>query len=127
MAKRDYYEILGVQKNCSEAELKKAYRRAAQKHHPDRNPDNPEALENFKECKEAYEVLSDARKRAAYDQFGHAGVGAAGPGGDPVASQFGKCLCEHLLRRSRDSPLRVGKFKHDVPAKLGKDPGAYIR
>ncbi|MGA7801548.1 MAG: molecular chaperone DnaJ [Gammaproteobacteria bacterium] len=84
MAKRDYYEILGVQKNCSEAELKKAYRRAAQKHHPDRNPDNPEALENFKEAKEAYEVLGDARKRAAYDQFGHAGVdpsmGAAGGG-----------------------------------------------
>ncbi len=86
MSKRDYYEVLGVAKNASDAELKKAYRRAAQKHHPDRNPDNAESEEMFKEAKEAYEVLSDARKRAAYDQFGHAGVdssmgGGAGPGG----------------------------------------------
>jgi len=74
MSKKDYYEVLGVQRNASETELKKAYRRAAQKHHPDRNPDDAAALEKFKECKEAYEVLSDPRKRAAYDQFGHAGV-----------------------------------------------------
>ncbi len=81
MSKRDYYEILGVQKNASEAELKKAYRRMAQKYHPDRNPDDKAAEEKFKEVKEAYEVLSDARKRAAYDQFGHAGVDPnAGPG-----------------------------------------------
>lgn len=85
MAKRDFYEVLGVAKNASEAELKKAYRRMAQKHHPDRNPDNAEAEEKFKEAKEAYEVLSDSQKRAAYDQFGHAGVdqsaGGHGPGG----------------------------------------------
>lgn len=86
MAKKDYYEVLGVSKNASDAELKKAYRRAAQKYHPDRNPDDAKAEEMFKACKEAYEVLSDARKRAAYDQFGHAGVdpsmagGAAGAG-----------------------------------------------
>jgi molecular chaperone DnaJ len=74
MSKRDYYEVLGVSKNCSEAELKKAYRRAAQKHHPDRNQDDAGAEDKFKECKEAFEVLNDSHKRAAYDQFGHAGV-----------------------------------------------------
>jgi molecular chaperone DnaJ len=93
MSKRDYYEVLGVAKNASEAELKKAYRRAAQKHHPDRNPDNKAAEEKFKECKEAYEVLSDSRKRAAYDQFGHAGVnpsmgGGYGPAGAGAGASF---------------------------------------
>ena len=84
MAKRDYYEVLGLNKDCSEDDLKKAYRRLAMKWHPDRNPDNPKAEDHFKEAKEAYEVLSDANKRAAYDQFGHAGVdsqAAAGAGG----------------------------------------------
>jgi molecular chaperone DnaJ len=84
MAKRDYYEVLGVARNASESDIKKSYRRLAMKFHPDRNPNNREAEERFKECKEAYEVLTDARKRAAYDQFGHAGVdaaaGAAGAG-----------------------------------------------
>ena len=74
MAKRDYYEVLGVERNADEAALKKAYRRLAMKFHPDRNPDNAEAEERFKEAKEAYEVLSDSGKRGAYDQFGHAGV-----------------------------------------------------
>ena len=82
MSKRDYYEILGVEKNASEAEIKKAFKRLAMKYHPDRNPDNKEAEENFKEAKEAYDVLSDAQKRSAYDQFGHAGVDpSAGMGG----------------------------------------------
>jgi molecular chaperone DnaJ len=84
MSKRDYYTVLGVSKNASEAELKKAYRRAAQKHHPDRNQDDKQAEEKFKECKEAWEVLGDSQKRAAYDQFGHAGVDpsmGAGVGG----------------------------------------------
>jgi molecular chaperone DnaJ len=86
MSKRDYYEVLGISKNASEAELKKAYRRAAQKFHPDRNPDDEEAEHKFKECKEAYEILSNSQKRAAYDQFGHAGVdpsmgGGYGPAG----------------------------------------------
>jgi len=82
MSKRDYYEILGVEKNASEAEIKKAFKRMAMKYHPDRNPDNKEAEEHFKEAKEAYDVLTDAQKRSAYDQFGHAGVDAsAGMGG----------------------------------------------
>lgn len=78
MSKRDYYEVLGVQKNASEADLKKAYRRLAMKYHPDRNPDDAEAEAKFKEAKEAHEVLSDSQKRAAYDQFGHAGVSGQG-------------------------------------------------
>ena len=81
MSKRDYYEILGVAKNASEADLKKAYRRMAQKYHPDRNPDDNSAEEKFKEAKEAHEILSDAQKRAAYDQFGHAGVDPSAAGG----------------------------------------------
>jgi molecular chaperone DnaJ len=82
MSKRDYYEVLGVAKNASDDEIKKAYRKLAMKHHPDRNPDDKSSEEKFKEAKEAYEVLSDADKRAAYDQFGHEGVNPqGGPGG----------------------------------------------
>ncbi len=81
MAKRDYYEVLGCGRNAGEAELKKAYRRLAMKYHPDRNPDDKQAETRFKEAKEAYEVLSNADKRAAYDQFGHAGVEASQAGG----------------------------------------------
>ncbi len=90
MEKRDYYEVLGVAKNASESELKKAYRRLAMKYHPDRNPDDKDAEKNFKDAKEAYEVLNDAQKRAAYDQFGHAGVsGAAGAAGARGGAGFG--------------------------------------
>ena len=85
MTKRDYYEVLGVARNASDEELKKAYRRCAMKHHPDRNGGDAAALEAFKECKEAYEVLSDAGKRRAYDAHGHAafehGMGGGGGGG----------------------------------------------
>ena len=95
MAKQDYYEILGVGKGASAAEIKKAYRKMALKYHPDKNPDDKEAEEKFKLAAEAYEVLSDADKKARYDQFGHAAVeGAGGFGGggmnmDDIFSQFG--------------------------------------
>ncbi len=79
MAKRDYYEVLGVDRNASANDIKKAYRRLAMQYHPDKNPGNKEAEEKFKEAAEAYSVLSDADKKAKYDQFGHAGVDGAGP------------------------------------------------
>jgi molecular chaperone DnaJ len=81
MAKRDFYEILGVSKTASQDEIKAAYRKLALKYHPDRNPDNKESEEKFKEAAEAYEILSDAQKRQQYDQFGHAGMGMGGHGG----------------------------------------------
>ncbi|TDT43580.1 molecular chaperone DnaJ [Halospina denitrificans] len=82
MAKRDYYEILGVSRSADDKEIKKAYRKLAMKYHPDRNPDDEDAEARFKEASEAYEVLGDPEKKAAYDQFGHAGVdGSAGGGG----------------------------------------------
>ena len=88
MSKRDYYTVLGVERGASEEELKKAYRKLAMKHHPDRNPDDKTAEAKFKEAKEAYEVLTDPRKRGAYDQFGHAGVDAsAGFGGAGAGAQ----------------------------------------
>jgi molecular chaperone DnaJ len=94
MSKRDYYEVLGVAKNASEAEIKKAFKRLAMKFHPDRNPDDTQAEENFKEAKEAYDILSDPQKRTAYDQFGHAGVepgmgAGAGAGGASFSDIFG--------------------------------------
>ncbi|RKZ96828.1 MAG: molecular chaperone DnaJ [Gammaproteobacteria bacterium] len=91
MAKQDFYETLGVSRTATEAEIKKAYRRMAMKYHPDRNPDNADAEAHFKEAKEAYEILSDAQKRAAYDQFGHAGVdqSAGGHGAGGFSDIFG--------------------------------------
>ncbi len=93
MAKQDYYELLGVSKDASSADIKKAYRRLAMKYHPDRNPGNANAERQFKEAKEAYEVLSNQEKRAAYDRYGHAGVDpnmhGAGAGAGPGAAGFG--------------------------------------
>ena len=96
--KRDYYEILGISKSAAEDEIKKAYRKMAVKYHPDKNPDNKEAEEKFKEAAEAYEVLSNSTKKAQYDRFGHAGMGGAAGGGfggaggmnmEDIFSQFG--------------------------------------
>ena len=89
MAKRDYYEVLGGDRTASDAELKKAYRRLAMKYHPDRNSDDVSAEKHFKEAKEAYEMLSDAQKRSAYDQFGHAGVDSSVGTGGAGAAGFG--------------------------------------
>ncbi|MFN5416976.1 MAG: molecular chaperone DnaJ [Flavobacteriia bacterium] len=92
--KRDYYEVLGLAKNASEAEIKKAYRKLALQYHPDKNPDDKGAEEKFKEAAEAYEILSNAEKRQRYDQYGHAGMGQGGFGGggmnmDDIFSNFG--------------------------------------
>jgi molecular chaperone DnaJ len=89
MAKRDYYEVLGVNRDAGEDEIKKAYRKLAMKWHPDRNPDNPKAEEHFKEAKEAYEILSDGQKRAAYDRYGHAGIDPHAAGGAGAQQGFG--------------------------------------
>ena len=104
MAKRDYYEVLGVEKNASADEIKKAYRKKAIQFHPDKNPGDKQAEENFKEAAEAYDVLSDPQKRQRYDQFGHAGVGGASQGGgfgggmsmEDIFSQFATSLVDIL-------------------------------
>ncbi|MFD2919987.1 molecular chaperone DnaJ [Terrimonas rubra] len=106
MSKRDYYEVLGVSKSASADEIKKAYRKVAMQFHPDRNPGDKAAEEKFKEAAEAYEVLSDADKKAQYDRFGHAGVGSAGRGGfgggggmnmEDIFSQFGDVFGDDLF------------------------------
>ena len=97
VSKADYYEVLGVSREASDQELKSAYRKLAMKHHPDRNPGDHAAEEKFKEASEAYQVLSDADKRAAYDRYGHAGVSGAGQGfGGPVCRRRGHW--RHLRR-----------------------------
>ncbi len=126
--KRDYYEVLGVQKSANADEIKKAYRKAAIKYHPDKNPGDKEAEEKFKEAAEAYDVLSNPDKRARYDQFGHAGMGGAAGGGgfggfgggfsmEDIFSQFGDIFGGHFgggfrssgggQRVSRGSDIRV--------------------
>ena len=89
MSKRDYYDVLGIDRDASGDDLKKAYRRLAMKYHPDRNPDDPDADAKFKEASEAYEVLTDPSKRQAYDQFGHAGVDPSQGGGQGFEGNFG--------------------------------------
>jgi molecular chaperone DnaJ len=128
MAKRDYYEVLEVGRDASEGEIKKAYRRLAMKHHPDRNPDDAEAEARFKEAKEAYEVLSDQQKRPAYDQFGHAGVdGSAGMGGgggfgpgDAFGDIFGDVFGDIFGggRRTRSNVFRGADLRYELALDL---------
>src|SRR5215218_8958483 len=122
--KRDYYEVLGVNKDASEEEIKKAYRKLAMKHHPDRNPDNPKAEEHFKEAKEAYEVLTDANKRAAYDHYGHAGVdpsaaAGAGAGFGGFSDAFGDIFSDIFGGgRSRSTVFRGADLRYNVEISL---------
>jgi molecular chaperone DnaJ len=109
MEKRDYYEVLGVERSASTDEIKKAYRKLALKYHPDKNPGDHEAEENFKEATEAYEVLRDQDKRARYDQFGHAGMGAAGGGGG-YGFNGGFDLSDALRAFMRDFGMGGGGF-----------------
>src|SRR5215471_11967905 len=85
VTKADYYEVLSVSRTATDQELKTAYRKLAMQYHPDRNPNNPEAEEKFKACSEAYQVLSDPDKRAAYDRYGHAAFSGGNGGGNPFA------------------------------------------
>src|SRR5258707_15317734 len=132
MAKRDYYEVLGVNRDADEEAIKKAYRRLAMKHHPDRNPDNPKAEELFKEAKEAYEVLTDAGKRSAYDRFGHAGVdpraGMAGGGAagfSSFADAFGDIFGDifNQARGGRSSVYRGADLRYNLEVALEQAAG----
>lgn len=129
MSKRDYYEVLGVERDVSKADLKKAYRRVAMKFHPDRNPDDSEAEAKFKEASEAYEVLSNAEKRSAYDQFGHAGVdqqggfggGGFGGGGsfsDIFGDVFGDIFGGGGGGRGRGGPARGSDLRYTLDLDL---------
>jgi molecular chaperone DnaJ len=122
MAKRDYYEVLGVNRDASEDEIKKAYRKLAMQHHPDRNPDNPKAEEKFKEAKEAYEVLSAEDKRAAYDRFGHQGVEAGagmGAGAGGFADAFGDIFSEIFGGgRARSNVYRGADLRYNLEISL---------
>ena len=125
MAKRDYYEVLGVSKQATADEIKKAYRRLAMKHHPDRNKDDDAAEAKFKEAKEAYEVLSDTEKRSAYDQFGHDGVrgggmGAGGFGAEGFGDIFGDVFGDIFGggRRGRSQVFRGADLGYELKLDL---------
>ncbi|MGO2131563.1 MAG: molecular chaperone DnaJ [Halomonas sp.] len=130
MSKRDYYEVLGVDRGADQKEIKKAYRRLAQRHHPDRNPDDEKASELFREVTEAYEVLTDSEKRAAYDQFGHAGVdgqagggfgGGAGAGAGGFGDIFGDVFGDIFGgggRRHPNAPQRGSDLRYNLEVDL---------
>ncbi|GAA4407719.1 molecular chaperone DnaJ [Quisquiliibacterium transsilvanicum] len=138
MAKRDYYEVLGVAKNASDDELKKVYRKLAMKHHPDRNPDDKASEGKFKEVKEAYEVLSDPKKRELYDRFGHAGVdpnaaggfggGQGGPGGfsDVFGDIFGDIFGAAAgARGGRSNVYRGADLRYSMEITLEQAAGGH--
>ena len=116
MAKRDYYEVLGVAKNASDEDLKKAYRKLAMKYHPDRNPDSKEAEEKFKEAKEAYEVLGDEQKRAAYDRYGHAGSTERRRHGRRHGRRLRRCFRRYLWRDLRRGSARGAAGRRCIAA-----------
>jgi len=126
MSKRDYYQVLDLPRTASEADVKKAYRRLAMKFHPDRNPDDHEATDKFKEVKEAYEVLIDPGKRAAYDQFGHAGVDGSRGGGagfdprDAFGDIFGDVFGDifGVGRRGRSQVYRGADLRYELELSL---------
>lgn len=126
MAKEDYYQLLGVSRNASDDEIKKSFRRLAMKFHPDRNRDNPEAEEQFKKVKEAHDVLSDPKKRSAYDQFGHAGVdpsmgGGQGFGGGNFSDIFGDVFGDIFGgggSRGRGGPQRGSDLRYNLEITL---------
>jgi molecular chaperone DnaJ len=124
MAKKDYYEVLGLNRDASDEDIKKAYRKLAMKWHPDRNPDNPKAEEHFKEAKEAYEILSDPSKRAMYDQYGHAGVdpsaaAGAGAGFGGFADAFGDIFGDIFGGgRSRSGVYRGADLRYNLEISL---------
>ncbi|HUX72352.1 MAG TPA: molecular chaperone DnaJ [Steroidobacteraceae bacterium] len=124
MAKQDYYKLLDLPRNATEAEIKKAYRRLAMKFHPDRNPNDAEAEHRFKEAKEAYEVLTDAHKRAAYDQFGHAGLQSGRGGGFSAGDAFGDIFGEMFGdifsggQRGRSQVFRGADLRYELELDL---------
>ncbi len=125
MAKRDYYEVLGVEKGATDAEIKKAFRRIAMKFHPDRNSDDKNSDEKFKEAQEAYEILGDEEKKSAYDRFGHAGVdgnsggGGGGAGfGDVFGDVFGDIFGGGGGRGGRSGPARGSDLRYDLQLDL---------
>src|ERR1700674_5431343 len=124
MAKQDYYKLLDVARSATEAEIKKAYRRLAMKFHPDRNPDDPESEHKFKEAKGAYEVLCDPKKRAVYDQFGHAGLEGGRGGGFTAGEAFGDIFGEMFGdifsggQRGRSQVFRGADLRYELELDL---------
>ena len=124
--KRDFYEVLGVNRDASDEDIKKSYRKLAMKYHPDRNPDNPKSEEQFKEAKEAYEILSEPKKRAAFDQYGHAGVdpqaaaGGAGMGGfaDAFGDIFGDIFGQGRGGGGRSNVFRGSDLRYNLEVSL---------
>ena len=133
MAKRDYYEVLGVARDADEKQLKSAYRKLAMKYHPDQNQGNPEAEAQFKEVGEAYGILCDANKRAAYDRYGHAAFENGGPGGNPFGQGGGnpEDIFQDLFSqvfgaggfgggRRRGGPQRGADLRYDLEITLAE-------